>query len=98
MKLYIRESNINFDSKSNLTFVKCQADTYDILLDDQSVGTIWCKNYYSQPKNRIWNIDIELDNFREHGNAYTIAEAKAIAKDLWKAVFEKAKKWNEEMI
>lgn len=49
-------------------------------------------------KNRIWNIDIDLDNFREHGNAYTIAEAKAIAKDLWKKVFEKAKKWNEEII
>ena len=96
MKLQIRES-IDFDSKSNLTFVKLDPDRYEVMWDDESVGIIWCKNFYSQPRNKVWNVDIDLDNFTEHDTANSIADAKQTAKRLFKSVFERCRKWHSEM-
>ena len=98
MKLMIRESaEFDFDKKSNLTFVKLQPDQYDIILDEESVGTIWCRSYYSQPKNRVWNVNIEFDSFSENETANSVADAKNVAKKLWKKVIDRAKRWQDAM-
>ena len=98
MKLMIRESaEFDFDKKSNLTFVKLQPDQYDIIWDEESVGTIWCRSYYSQPKNRVWNVNVEFDSFSENETASSIADAKNVAKKLWKKVIDRAKRWQDAM-
>lgn len=62
MRLMIRENDYR---SCNLTFEKLQADQYDILCNGESVGTIYCHSYYSNPKNRVWTVFVEFDSFKE---------------------------------
>ena len=65
--------------------------------DEESVGTIWCRSYYSQPKNRVWNVNIEFDIFSENETANSVADAKNVAKKLWKKVIDREKRWQDAM-
>lgn len=94
MKLMIKETN---NDSCNLTFEKIQADQYDILYNGESVGVIYCRSYYSNPRNRVWTVFVELDSFKEDDVALSVADAKNVAKRLWSELKDKVDMWNKSM-
>lgn len=77
---------INIISESTnpkLKFVKEQPDQYFIYDGQEEVGYIYCKNYYSNPKNRLWTIVIEIGTYKMNNSAYTIHEAKQVALETY---------------
>ena len=94
MRLIINESDYR---SCNLTFEKLQADQYDILCNGESVGTIYCRSYYSNPRNRVWTVFVELDSFKVDDTASSVADAKNVAKRLWRELRDKVDRWNRSM-
>ena len=87
----------DIDFSKKLVFEKSQPDQYFIYCDGEEVGTIFGRNYHSNPKNRIWDVRLEYDSFIEESTEHSLPDAKLSAKTLWKKVVERYKKWKAEM-
>jgi hypothetical protein len=76
-------SLVSESAKPKLKFVKEQSDQYFIYDGQEEVGYIYCKNYYSNPKNRLWTIVIDIGIYKMTNSAYTIQEAKQVALETY---------------
>jgi hypothetical protein len=45
----------------------------------------------------VWDVNIKFDSFSENETASSVADAKNVAKKLWKKVIDRAKRWQDAM-
>lgn len=90
-------SLLSESSKPKLRFVKEQSDQYFIYDGQDEVGYIYCRNYYSNPKNRLWTIVIEIGTYKMNNSAYTIQEAKQVALETYLECREYADRQDREL-
>lgn len=88
---------VSESAKQKLKFVKEQSDQYFIYDGDVEVGICYCSNYHSSPKNRIWQIRIEVGTTIEQNTAYSISEAKKISQEMYETAIDKEDRWNASM-
>ena len=88
---------MNESAKPKLKFVKEQPDQYFIYDGQDEVGYIYCRSYYSNPKNRIWTVVIEIGTCKMNNSAYTIQEAKQVALETYLECREYADRQEREL-
>ena len=88
---------VSESTKPKLKFVKEQPDQYFIYDGQEEVGYIYCKNYYSNPKNRLWTIVIDIGIYKMTNSAYTIQEAKQVALETYLECREYAERQEREL-
>lgn len=77
------QENICESTGINLRFEKSQPDQYFIYNGSEEVGYFYCRDYYSRPNHRIWTVVVNIGAYQSTDNAYTVKEAKDIAKNMY---------------
>jgi hypothetical protein len=76
---------------------KEQYDSYTIYNGNEEIGYAYCNSYYSQPKNRLWNVVIEVSGWKESDVANSVRDIKVVAQNLYDSIVEKNDRWQKSM-